>query len=310
MRLIIITMLAFLLVLSACNPPIGIPDLQTKDTITWDPNTPVACTADWSPVCGVDGTTYANECMAGDVDIAYEGECGENILLSEEEARLIAEEKCDGVLQEGEGNYNHNSKTWWFGITPTEEHPNCNPACVVWVETGEAEINWMCLGALPPIEIPDDCISWFDGCNWCGVENGAIGMCTERYCEPEAMEEPKCLQFKYVEAKGTVKYVDVEGGCWRIEGSDGKNYEPIGLIEEYRYDGLKVEFKGTVRTDLATTCMVGTLIEITEIKVNECVTNEDCEDKADCVQPEDNLCFSIPFCNDGECRCVQGCQTS
>ena len=37
----------------------------------------VACTMDWRPVCGVDGNTYSNACVAGvaGVEVATEGEC-------------------------------------------------------------------------------------------------------------------------------------------------------------------------------------------------------------------------------------------
>lgn len=35
----------------------------------------LACTREYRPVCGVDKNTYSNECLAGDVEIAYEGQC-------------------------------------------------------------------------------------------------------------------------------------------------------------------------------------------------------------------------------------------
>lgn len=33
------------------------------------------CTADYRPVCGVDGITYGNACMARDIEILHDGEC-------------------------------------------------------------------------------------------------------------------------------------------------------------------------------------------------------------------------------------------
>lgn len=40
---------------------------------------PLKCTREYRPVCGVDDVTYSNACMAGDTEIAYEGECQEDV---------------------------------------------------------------------------------------------------------------------------------------------------------------------------------------------------------------------------------------
>jgi hypothetical protein len=47
-------------------------------------------------------------------------------------------------------------------------------------------------------EVPNNCTSWFDGCNTCMVENGEIGGCTKKACFEN--EAPKCLAFSDDEA--------------------------------------------------------------------------------------------------------------
>ncbi len=43
---------------------------------------------------------------------------------------------------------NDSSKTWWLDLDLEKE--GCNPACVIFTETGEAEINWRCTGLIVP----------------------------------------------------------------------------------------------------------------------------------------------------------------
>ena len=43
----------------------------------------VLCTADWNPVCGIDGQTYSNQCNldVSNIELDYVGECKENVIL-------------------------------------------------------------------------------------------------------------------------------------------------------------------------------------------------------------------------------------
>lgn len=64
------------------------------------------------------------------------------------DARAIAERSdCvdEGSLEE---TYfcNDVTGTWWIDLDINRE--GCNPACVIHVETGQAEINWRCTGLL------------------------------------------------------------------------------------------------------------------------------------------------------------------
>lgn len=68
-------------------------------------------------------------------------------LLTEEEARVIAEKICvKGGEALSSGTYNQNTKTWWFDADLNAAYEGCHPACVVSEESKTAEINWRCTG--------------------------------------------------------------------------------------------------------------------------------------------------------------------
>jgi hypothetical protein len=130
-----------------------IEDADGKHICTAEEKQAEICTMDYTPVCGDNGITYGNACSAcasGEIDFYIQGEC---VIMTMQAAKAIAESsECTekGTLT----NYffhNPNSQTWWFDLEMMPEFENklCNPACVVFEETGEAEINWRCTGALP-----------------------------------------------------------------------------------------------------------------------------------------------------------------
>jgi hypothetical protein len=72
-----------------------------------------------------------------------------NSLLSESDARIIAEKSCiKGGESLAPGSYNENSQTWWYDANLNATKPGCSPACVVSEVTKTAEINWRCTGLI------------------------------------------------------------------------------------------------------------------------------------------------------------------
>ena len=75
--------------------------------------------------------------------------------MSLDEAQQIASQSAScaqaGTLQDT-AVYNPNSNTWWIDLKA--DQPNCNPACVVDVQTKTAEVNWRCTGAVVPTDTP------------------------------------------------------------------------------------------------------------------------------------------------------------
>ncbi|RJS90857.1 hypothetical protein CW705_05065 [Candidatus Bathyarchaeota archaeon] len=67
-------------------------------------------------------------------------------------------------------------------------------------------------------------------------------------------------------ARGTIRYIPLEGGFYGIITDDGKKYLPLNLPERYRHDRLRVWFKAKLRRNVTTIYMWGEPIEILKIK--------------------------------------------
>jgi hypothetical protein len=64
---------------------------------------------------------------------------------------------------------------------------------------------------------------------------------------------------------GTVFYNSVEGGSWGIQADNGINYRVSRLPEEFRVEGLRVEFFGLTNNQ-PSTHMWGIGLELVSIK--------------------------------------------
>jgi hypothetical protein len=54
-----------------------------------------------------------------------------------------------------------------------------------------------------------------------------------------------------IHGKGTVIYLSFEGGFYGIVGDDGKNYDPINMPQEFKVDGLRVQFTANLTNYLS-----------------------------------------------------------
>jgi hypothetical protein len=71
---------------------------------------------------------------------------------------------------------------------------------------------------------------------------------------------------RLVPFRGTVKYIDLEGGFYGIVDETGKEYLPLNLKDEFKVDGLKVEGIGEIEENATTVYMWGTPINVLKIE--------------------------------------------
>mmetsp|Transcript_20928 Transcript_20928/g.59696 ORF Transcript_20928/g.59696 Transcript_20928/m.59696 type:complete len:286 (+) Transcript_20928:218-1075(+) len=66
---------------------------------------------------------------------------------------------------------------------------------------------------------PADCMTFYDGCNTCGCQDGQLTHCTEMFCEDDELGEAKCTTWTFTSAKDCSTCID-KGGLWNDQ--DGK----------------------------------------------------------------------------------------
>jgi hypothetical protein len=68
-----------------------------------------------------------------------------------------------------------------------------------------------------------------------------------------------------VSGTGTVRWYSIEGGFFAIAGDRGHTYDPTNLPQEYRTDGLRVQFRARLLDHAYSVHGVGDVVEIVDI---------------------------------------------
>lgn len=63
---------------------------------------------------------------------------------------------------------------------------------------------------------------------------------------------------------GTIRYVNMEGGCYNIFADNGREYHPVNLPREYRRHGLRIAFRAVLSKSYGIP-YPGIRVEITKI---------------------------------------------
>lgn len=69
-----------------------------------------------------------------------------------------------------------------------------------------------------------------------------------------------------VRGRGTIRFVDLEGGFYGIVSDDGKRYQPIDIEQEYHLNGLRVYFEGELLEDTVSIYMWGSPLSLVKIQ--------------------------------------------
>lgn len=64
----------------------------------------------------------------------------------------------------------------------------------------------------------------------------------------------------------TIRFVNIEGGCWMLVAGEDERFEPVELPEAFLVDGLRVLVTLRSRPDLTSICAVAPLADVLAIQ--------------------------------------------
>jgi hypothetical protein len=111
-----------------------------------------------------------------------------------------------------------------------------------------------------------------------------------------------CVE-KYIKVgSGVIKFIEIEGGFYGIFSDDGEKYDPLNLPDEFKHDGLKVNFKLRVVRNQMSFHMWGKLVYLLDIEIIDAqgilINHTDCKESFDEESPQNLDCIEYNY--DGE----------
>jgi hypothetical protein len=100
---------------------------------------------------------------------------------------------------------------------------------------------------LPNIFFPILLVLAVSGCT--GDTNSAKSADPAVKLELDSKPEFRQGAAKMITLRGTIRYKNLEGGFWGLEGNDGNKYMPSGLNKALLVDGMVVEVVGIIEED-------------------------------------------------------------
>lgn len=90
--------------------------------------------------------------------------------------------------------------------------------------------------------------------------------CVSSHAEPGSPATPPETPQDQREILATVRYIPLEGGFFGLVASDGQQYDPTNLSEEFRQDGLAVRTTLRPLRGVVSFRMWGTIVEIVSME--------------------------------------------